>query len=122
MIMSECPPLLEEFRAKRFNLLWRASCDGFTAREFHCHCDSRANTLTLIVDTNGNVFAGFTPVEWESRVWNEKNGNENNTWKGHDSLRIFLFRLSNRHGVPPRKFALRAERKQSAIICNSHIG
>jgi hypothetical protein len=26
----------------------------------------KANTLTLTLDTKGNVFGGFTPVEWES--------------------------------------------------------
>jgi hypothetical protein len=119
LIAGECPQLFEEFRAKRFNLLWRGSRDGFGAKEFHRLCDGRANTLTLIADTDGNVFGGFTPVKWEARMWNGKHGEENNTWKGDDSLRSFLFTLRNPHGVPPRKFALRAERKEHAIICNS---
>jgi hypothetical protein len=55
VIVPQCPPLFEEFRAKRFNLLWRGSRDGFGAKEFHHHCDGRANTLTLIVDTYGDV-------------------------------------------------------------------
>jgi hypothetical protein len=45
-------------RVPRFNLLWRGSRDGFRATEFH-----RANTLTLIVDTDGNIFCGFTAVQ-----------------------------------------------------------
>jgi hypothetical protein len=105
LIISAFPPLFEEFRAKCFNLLWRASRNGFTAKEFHRRCDGRANTLTLISDTDGNVFGGFTPVEWESGL----------ACKGDDSLRSFLFTLRNPHGVPPRKFALRAERKHNAI-------
>jgi hypothetical protein len=40
-------------------------------------------------------------------------------WKGDDSLRSFLFTLRNPHGVPPRKFALKAEKKQDAIYGNS---
>jgi hypothetical protein len=109
LIASEFPPLFEEFRAKRFYLLWRGSRDGFTAWQFHRHCDCRANTLTLKADTDGNIFGGFTPVEWES----------GNKVKGDDSLRSFLFMLRNPHGVPPRKFALRAEGKQYAIYCLS---
>jgi hypothetical protein len=35
LIVSDFPPLFQEFRAKRFNLLWRGSRDGFTAWEFH---------------------------------------------------------------------------------------
>jgi chromosome segregation ATPase len=31
LIIREFPALFEEFRAKRFNLLWRGSHDGFTA-------------------------------------------------------------------------------------------
>jgi hypothetical protein len=111
LIVFDFPPLFEEFRAKRFNLLWRGSRDGFTAREFHRRCDGRANTLTLISDTKGNVFGGFTPVKWES--------GRGGKYKCDDSLRSFLFTLRNPRGVPPRKFALKAEKKQNAISCNS---
>jgi hypothetical protein len=102
------PPLFDEFRANRFHLLWR---DSFGTEEFHRR-DGRADTLALIVDTDGNMFGGFTSVEWESRVWNRK---YNNGWKGDDSGWSFLFTLRKPHGVPPRKFALRAEKKQRAI-------
>jgi hypothetical protein len=102
-------PAVERVRVKWFHLLWRGSRDGFTAKEFHLRCDGRANTLTLIEDTDGNIFGGFTPVKWESRQ----------RWKGDDSLQSFLFTLRNPHGVPPRKFPLRAEKKQHAIYCNS---
>jgi hypothetical protein len=76
LIVSEFPLLFEEFRAKRFHLLRRGRRDGSGAAEFH----PRANTLTLISDTDGNVFGGFTPVEWESRVPHSR-------W---DSLRRFV--------------------------------
>jgi hypothetical protein len=109
LIVSDFPPLFEEFRAKRFNLLWRGSRDGFRAKEFHLRCDGRANTLTLIADTDGNVFGGFTPEKWVSG-WKSK---------GDDSLRSFLFTLRDPHDLPPRKFALRAEWKHEAIWCIS---
>jgi hypothetical protein len=76
----------------------------------------------LIADTDGNVFNGFTPVEWESRVWNGKQWDGNNCLKGDNSLRSFLFTLRNPQGIPPRKFALKAEEKQGAICCNSEWG
>jgi hypothetical protein len=63
LIGSEYPSLFEEFRATHFNLLWRGSRDGFTAREFHRRCDGRANTLTLILGTEENVFDDFTSIE-----------------------------------------------------------
>jgi hypothetical protein len=109
LIVSDFPPLFEEFRAKRFDLLWWGSRDGITAQEFHRRCDGRADTLTLVSDTDGNVFGGFTPVEWESGA----------KWKGDDSLRSFFFTRRNPHGVPPRKFTLRAGKRQCAIVCSS---
>jgi hypothetical protein len=104
--------------------LWRGSRDGFTAKEFHRRCDGRANTLTLILDTDGNVFGGFTPVEWESRTKSPHYKGDNNygKWKGDDSLQSFLFTLRNPHGVQPRKFALKAGKKDKAIYCRSNLG
>jgi hypothetical protein len=102
---------------KRWLLLWRGSRDGFTADEFHRRCDGHANTLTIILDTDRNVFGGFTPVEWESRMWDRRR--LNNCSKGDNSLRSFLFTLRNPHGVPPRKFALKEEMKRAAIYCDS---
>jgi hypothetical protein len=66
------PALFAEFRGKRFTLLWRGSRDGFLAQNFHDRCDGHANTLTFIEDTEGNIFGGFTPVEWESSGWRFK--------------------------------------------------
>jgi hypothetical protein len=119
-IISGLP--FSEFSGKRFSLLWRGGRDGFGGRDFHGRCDGHANTLTLIEDTNGNIFGGFTPVEWESRVWNRKNGNEDNGWKADETLKSFIFTLKNPHNVPARTFALNAERKDQAIYCASNFG
>jgi hypothetical protein len=59
------PPLFDEFRGKQFVLLWRGSRDGLGARDFRGRCDGHANTLTLILDTGGNVFGGVTLLHWE---------------------------------------------------------
>jgi hypothetical protein len=57
-----------QFAGKRFTLLWRGSRKGFGAGDFHSRCDGHPPTLTLIQDTKGNIFGGFTPVEWVSRA------------------------------------------------------
>jgi hypothetical protein len=98
-------------REKRFTLLWRGSRDGFGARDFHCRCDGHAPTLTLIEDTKGSIFGGFTPVKWES----------DGGYKADPSLKSFLFTLKNPHNFPARKFAL-AEEKDFAIVCDSNRG
>jgi hypothetical protein len=121
-IISGIPEIFAEFQRKRKLLLWRGSRDGFGASEFHRRCDGHANTLTVILDTNGNVFGGFTPVEWESTVWNKKNGDESNRWKADESRKSFLFSLKNPEKVSARKFALKDESKNRAIYCDQEWG
>jgi hypothetical protein len=112
LIVAEFPVLFNEFRRKRFTLLWRGSRDGFGADAFHDRCDGHANTLTFIKDTEGNIFGGFTPLEWAS----------SNGYKADQSLKSFIFTLKNPHDFPARKFALRAEGKNSAIYVVSGMG
>jgi hypothetical protein len=66
-IISHFPEIFAEFLGEQFSFLWRGSRDGFGAKEFHRLCDGRANTLSVILDTEGTIFGGFAPVEWESR-------------------------------------------------------
>jgi hypothetical protein len=111
-IFSDFPAIFSEFRGKRFSLLWRGRRDGFGAGEFHSRCDGHANTLTVILDTNGNIFGGFTPVAWDSESYS----------KADPSLKSFLFTLKNPQNVPPRRFALNPTRNQWAIYCSSQCG
>jgi hypothetical protein len=122
LIVADFTALFAEFSGKRFTLLWRGSRDGFGARDFHSRCDDRAPTLTLIRDTEGNIFGGFTPLEWKSREWTGKLGPEGNCCKADPSLKSFLFTLKNPHNFPARKFAGKAEKKDFAIICDSSYG
>jgi hypothetical protein len=121
-IISDFPEIFGEFKGKQFSLLWRGSRDGFGSSEFHRRCDGHANTLTVILDTKGNIFGGFTPLKWESQVWNGKHGAENNDLKADDSAKSFLFTLKNPHNISARRFALKAGRKHEAIYSNSKRG
>jgi hypothetical protein len=118
-IISDFPEIFAVFRGKHFELLWRGSGDGFKTQEFHRRCDGHSNTLTVILDTKGNIFGGFTPVEWESRVHNGKFERDDNCLKADDSLKSFLFTLKNPHNIAARRFALKAEKKYQAIVCRS---
>jgi type IV secretory pathway component VirB8 len=65
----------------------------------------------VILDTEGNIFGGFTPGEWKSPVkWD---------YKADDSLKSSLFTLKNPHNVPAKRFALKAEMKHQAIVYHS---
>jgi hypothetical protein len=78
-ITPDIPDIFEEFRGKRFSHLWRFGRHGFGAGYFHRRCEGRANTETLFLDTEGNIFGGFLPIELESRECNGKDGKEDNS-------------------------------------------
>jgi hypothetical protein len=122
VILSEWPEIFTEFRRKHFTLLWQGGLDGFGASEFHSRCDGHRNTLTLILDTDGNIFGGFTPVEWESREWSESPADDEKCLKGDPSLKSFLFTIKNPHKLPAKKFALRPECKEKALFCAASWG
>jgi hypothetical protein len=109
LIISDFPAIFAEFRWRKFSLLWRGSRDGFRASDFHDRCDGHANTLTVILDTDGNIFGRFTPVEWESRPWNGIRREANNCFKADTSLKSFVFTLKNPHDIPPKRFPLKSE-------------
>jgi hypothetical protein len=68
----------------------------------------------VILETDGNIFGGFTPVEWESpQPWK---------YKADDSQKSFLFTLKNPHNIAARTFALKTGAKHRAIQCNSKWG
>jgi len=46
--------------------LYRATRDGFRAKDFHRKCDNFENTLVVIKSTEGNVFGGFASKPWNS--------------------------------------------------------
>jgi hypothetical protein len=118
-IISRFPEIFGQFQGRQFSVLWRGSSDGFSSSECHRRCDGHANTLTVILDTKGNIFGGFTPVEWESR---RTIGSGDNCYKADESRESFLFTLKNPHKVSERIFMLKAEKKQQAIHCDSTRG
>jgi hypothetical protein len=66
----------------------------------------------VILDTNRNIFGGFTPVELESPPQGKS--------KADASLKSSLFTLKNPHNVLARRFALKANEKIKAIDCSSN--
>jgi hypothetical protein len=112
-IVSDFSDLFSEFRGKHFEILWRGSSDGFKVKEFHRRCDGHKNTVTVILDTEGNIFGGFTPVEWES---GEPHYKADNTQKS------FLFTVKNPHNIPRRRFMLKEDKKSRAIFCCTERG
>jgi hypothetical protein len=112
IVSGGLPPVLQEFRGKKFALCWRASRDGWTAKTFHASCDGVANTLTIIQDKAGNIFGGYTPIKWDSKG----GARADETGKG------FLFTIKNPGNIGPKKFPLNPDRKDNAIFADPNWG
>lgn len=90
---------------KKFNLLYKASKDGFTASAFHEKCDSKGATVTFITSLEDYVFGGYTPVSWIAA----------DGWIEDDSNQAFLFSLKSPTVQQPTKFKLVKEGMQAVI-------
>ncbi len=99
------------FPGKEFNLLYRASRDGFVASSFHQKGDGKANTVTVVKDSNGYLFGGYTPLVWKST----------GGYKRDDSMSSFLFTLTNPHAIPPTKYR-HMKHPEKAIYCDPSFG
>ncbi len=62
--------LCEFPKDREWELIYKASRDGFKASDFHAKCNShpilQKGTLTVIKSDSGNVFGGFTEKAWSS--------------------------------------------------------
>jgi hypothetical protein len=66
--------------------------------------------VTVIQDTGGRVFGGFTPIHWKS----------SNCWISDPTRRSFLFSLTNPWGTGAMKFSLL--KPEYAICCGTSCG
>jgi hypothetical protein len=109
-VIIECVPgILSAFAGKNWKLLYRGGRDGFGAKAFHAGCDSRPNTVTVIVTPESWIFGGFTPLAWRSL--------QKPIPFCDDSLQSFVFTLTNPHGTEAMKFMLR-----DGWTARSHFG
>jgi hypothetical protein len=76
----------------------------------------------VILDTNGNIFGGYTWKTWYSRIWNGESGDSDNRWEEDAFQTGFLFTLKNPHKVKARKFKLKRESKNHALLFCSTKG
>ena len=48
----------------KFNMVFNTNKDGSSASTFHYYCDGVAPTVTIVRDTSGNKFGGYTTSTW----------------------------------------------------------
>ena len=68
----------------KFELLYRASRDGFQPMDFHTRCDNKGPTLFVAKLSSNKRLGGFTRESWELQ----------NKWKKDE--KAFLFSLDNK--------------------------
>jgi len=95
---------------RNFELLYRASRDGWNAANFHSACDYRGPTVTIIRCTDGFIFGGFSDVPWTSSGDYAR------------SDRAFLFSLHNAVGLAPTKLPLNGSSNDTAVYCHQSYG
>ena len=71
-------------KIKKYELLFRAYKDGFSASAFHQKCDGKNFTITFVLTKNGRRFGGFTDQAWDQSS-NYKQGSNG-----------FIFSLDNK--------------------------
>ena len=61
--------LFDHLNIRDLKLIFRASEHEFKSSAFHSKCDNKGPTLTIIKTNNGNLFGGYTPISWNSTIW-----------------------------------------------------
>ena len=77
---------------KQMVVLYKATRDGFTAKDFQLKCYGKGETWVIISDVKGNVFGGYTSKGWKGIK----------TWVQDPAS--YVYTLVNPHGIPPTKY------------------
>eukprot|EP01084_Bolivina_argentea_P059522 108715_1 len=94
-----------------FQLLYRASENGYDVINFHQQCDNKAPTLIIIQSEYGHIFGGYTKVKWSSN---------NNTFGSDDDAFLFLIRSEDISQKCPILFDV--INHHHAIFSDKHAG
>lgn len=85
----------------QWQLLYKATIDGFKPKDFHRQCNRKKPTVTIYRDsTTCYLFGGFTRAEWIT---------PRTTYSTQQDSQAFLFTLTNPHSLTPRKFPIRTD-------------
>jgi hypothetical protein len=113
LLESEQKMKLNEFygkRDQRWQLIYKASRDGFDANAFHTRCDGKGPTMTIVRSNNNYLFGGYTSVAW----------GVDGTYKTDTTA--FLFTLTNPHNIPPTKYQIDPAKSANAVRHHSGHG
>ncbi|XP_028413817.1 protein PML-like [Dendronephthya gigantea] len=95
----------------KWNLCYRASKDGWSAQDFHRHCDNKGPTVVL-VKANNFIFGGYTDQNWLGITGN----------RYCQSTSSFLFSLRNKDNLAPFIANIKQGQERYAIYCSRAYG
>ncbi len=95
--------------SQKWQLVYKATRDGFDSDIFHQCCDNQGPTLTVVRSSEGYLFGGYTALNWDV-----KGG-----WTVDKTA--FLFTLTNPHNILPTQYTINLEGK-NAILLGLGIG
>jgi len=111
LLKTEQKVKLNEFYGKinqRWELIYKASRDGFDANAFHTRCNNKGPTMTIIQSNNNYLFGGYTSIPWTS----------DGSYKNDTTA--FLFTLTNPDNIPPTKYLINPNTGNAAYHNSSH--
>ncbi|CAF1023986.1 unnamed protein product [Didymodactylos carnosus] len=89
---------------QQWELIYKATRDGFKTNNFHSKCDGKGPTMVLIQSKNGgHLFGGYTAAPWTS----DQSFQTDPT--------AFLFTLTNPNHLPITKFNIKQEQSKYAV-------
>lgn len=94
--------------AQKWELIYKATKDGFGAKDFHRCSDDKGPTMTIIQSQTGDyLFGGYAEVSWGC----------DGCYKFDAAA--FLFTLKNPYGIQPTKFLRNPSQKNSVAHANN---
>jgi hypothetical protein len=64
----------------------------------------------------------FTPAAWETRVWNQKVGWDDNSRKADPLMKSSMFTLKNPRKLSASTYGLKASAWDRAVLCIATLG
>ena len=92
----------------RFNMLFNTAKDGDSSSTFHYYCDGVFPTVTVVLDTKGNKFGGYSTTSWSQSTVGASNSRAPGS---------FIFDLSNQ-----KKYELSNNFNANAVYRHNSYG
>ncbi len=90
-----CDVLIEWIgKETNFELIFRATSDGFHHEDFHRKCNDQGPNVVVLRNNAGKIIGGYSPISWDGNATNEY------AYGIDDSKTSFLFSLTNEKKYP----------------------